>query len=97
MILLGKSYGQEKANTIMLTSFGASLHATTFRELITTLNHLHDNPAALQALLVNANALRKPHAAEDIVIETMKLIGAPVKRARHFAEFYIGDKPAHIR
>lgn len=97
MLLLGKSYGQEKANTTMFTSFGASLHATTFRELITTLNHLHENPAALKALLVNANALRKPHAAEDIVIETMKRVGVPVKRTRHFAEFYIGDKPAHIR
>ena len=97
MLLLGKSYGQEKANTTMLTSFGASLHATTFRELITTLNHLHENPAALKALLVNANALRKPHAAENIVIETMKRVGVPVKRTRHFAEFYIGDKPAHIR
>ena len=33
MLLLGKSYGQEKANTTMLTSFGASLHATTFESL----------------------------------------------------------------
>ena len=97
MILLGKSYGQEKSNTTMLTSFGASLHATTARELITTINHLHNNPDALKALLINAEALRKPYAARDIVSETMKLVGAPVKRARHFAEFYIGGKPAHNR
>ena len=97
MLLLGKSYGQEKANTTMLTSFGASLHATTSRELISTLSHIHENPATLDALLVNANALRKPAAAQDIVRETMARVGTPVARTRHFAEFYIGDKPAHNR
>ena len=40
MILLGKSYGQEKANTTMLTGMGASMHVTTARELIVTLRHL---------------------------------------------------------
>ena len=97
MILLGKSYGQEKANTTMLTGFGASMHATTARELIMTLRHLNDNPEALCALLINANALRRPCAAEDIAIATMKLIGNTRPREKHFAEFYWGDKPAHIR
>lgn len=97
MILLGKSYGQEKANTTMLTGFGASMHATTARELIMTLRHLHENPAALKALLINADALSRPDAAEDIVAATMDLVGKPKRRERHFAEFYWGDKPAHIR
>ena len=97
MILLGKSYGQEKANTTMLTGFGASMHATTARELIMVLRHLHDNPAALQALLVNAEGLRHPDAADVIVDKTMSLVGKDVTREKHFAEFYWGDKPAHIR
>ena len=97
MLLLGKSYGQEKANTTMLTGFGACMHATTARELIMTLRHLSDNPYALRALLVNANALCHPHAAEDIVRSTMQLVGKPKHREKHFAEFYFGDKPAHIR
>ncbi len=97
MILLGKSYGQEKANTTMLTGFGASMHATTARELILTLRHLSDNPAALKALLINADALSRPHAAEDIVRATMGLVGTTRPRERHFAEFYWGGKPAHIR
>ena len=97
MVLLGKSYGQEKANTTMLTSFGACMHATTARELILQLHHLHDHPEALHALLVNAAALRRPHAADDIAIETMKLVGVPQERETHFAEFYWGGKPAHIR
>ncbi len=97
MILLGKSYGQEKANTTMLTGFGASMHATTARELILILRHLHDNPAALDALLINADALRKPEAAEDIVKKTCALIGTTQPRPKRFARFYWGDKPAHIR
>lgn len=97
MILLGKSYGQEKANTTMLTSYGASLHATTARELISTLQRIHNNPETLHALLVNAQGLRKPAAAEDIVRETMKLVGTTSPRKRRFAEFYWGGRPAHIR
>lgn len=97
MILLGKSYGQEKANTTMLTAFGASMHATTARELIMQLNHLHQNPESLHALLVNARALRRPEAAQDIVRSTMRLVGVPQERERHFAEFYWGGKPAHTR
>ena len=97
MILLGRSYGQEKANTTMLTGFGACMHATTARELITTLNRIHGHPETLKALLVNAEALRCPHAAEDIVEQTMGLVGTPRPRERHFAEFYWGGKPAHTR
>lgn len=97
MILLGKSYGQEKANTTMLTSFGASMHATTARELVMQLRHLHDNSEALHGLLVNANALRRPEAAKDIVRGALSLVGVPCERERHFAEFYWGEKPAHTR
>lgn len=97
MVLLGRSYGQEKANTTLLTSFGASMHATTARELVSTLERLHRNPEALHALLVNADSLRRPHAAEDVAKAAMRLVGSPCKRERHFAEFYWGDKPAHVR
>lgn len=97
MLLLGKAYGQEKSNTVMLTSFGASMHATTSRELVMQLTHLHDNKEALHGLLVNASALRRPDAAADIVRATMRLVGVPCDRERHFAEFYWGGKPAHAR
>lgn len=97
MLLVGKSYGQEKANTVMLTSFGASLHATTSRELVLTLERIHKYPEALEALLVGADALRKPKAAEDIVKSTMQIIGKEKNRKRRFVEFYWGEKPAHTR
>ena len=82
MILLGKSYGQEKANTTMLTGMGASMHVTTARELIVTLRHLHNHPESLKALLINGEVLRRPRAAEDIAIATMELAGKPQKRKR---------------
>ena len=92
MILLGKSYGQEKANTTMLTGMGASMHVTTARELIVTLRHLHDHPESLKALLINGEVLRRPRAAEDIAIATMELAGKPQKRKRAFCRFYWGRK-----
>lgn len=97
MLLVGKSYGQEKANTVMLTSFGASLHATTARELVLTLERIHRCPEALDALLIEANALRKPNAAEDIVRATMEQTKIERNHQKHFLEFYWGEKPAHTR
>ncbi len=97
MLLVGKSYGQEKANTVMLTSFGASLHATTSRELVLTLERIHRYPEALDALLIGANALRKPNAAEDIVRATMEQTKIERNHQKHFLEFYWGEKPAHTR
>ena len=97
MLLVGKSYGQEKANTVMLTSFGASLHATTSRELVLTLERIQRYPEALDALLIGANALRKPNAAEDIVRATMEQTKIERNHQKHFIEFYWGEKPAHTR
>ena len=97
ILLVGKSYGQEKANTVMLTSFGASLHATTARELILTLERIQRYPEALDALLIGANALRKPNAAEDIVRATMEQTKIERNHQKHFLEFYWGEKPAHTR
>ena len=97
MLLVGKSYGQEKANTVMLTSFGASLHATTARELILTLERIQRYPEALDALLIGANALRKPNAAEDIVRATMEQTKIERNHQKHFLEFYWGEKSAHTR
>lgn len=97
MLLVGKSYGQEKANTVMLTSFGASLHATTSRELVLTLERIHRYPEALDALLIGAKALRKPNAAEDIVRAAMEQTKIERNHQKHFIEFYWGEKPAHTR
>lgn len=97
MVLLGRSYGQEKVNTTLLTSLGASMHATTPRELLGTLRHLHANPSSISAMLVNGEALRRPDAAHDVASATLDLISRDCSSRRHFAEFYWGGKPAHAR
>ncbi len=97
MVLLGRAYGQEKVNTALLTSLGASMHATTPRELQVTLSHLLANPESVQAMLINGEVLRKPHAAYDVASATLDLISQDCSSRKHFAEFYWGGKPAHAR
>lgn len=102
MVLLGRAYGQEKANVSMLTSTGAAFHVTTWRELVSLLHHINDSPESTRAILLNASFIRRPNAAMDIAKTTMQLIGQPKDETsrlykKHFMHFYWGGKPAHIR
>ncbi|OUO90927.1 UDP-N-acetylglucosamine--LPS N-acetylglucosamine transferase [Gordonibacter sp. An230] len=102
MILMGKAYGQEKVNVQMLTSLGAAMHATTARELLEALRRVARNPESARAMLVNGSFLRRPDAARDIAIATMRLVEKPKDPAdaryrKRFLHFYWGGKPAHIR
>lgn len=109
MVLVGKAYGQEKSNVLMLTASGAALHVTTPRELINTLRHIDRHPESTRAMLVNASLLRRPDAAIDIAHDTLVLSGLSgadasdvdnarkAPRKRHFVHFYFGGKPAHTR
>ena len=97
MVLLGRSYGQEKANTLMLTSLGVGMHVTTARELLGALRHLHATPSSLQAMLTNGEILRRPNAAADIANVALSLIGTVGEPKKHFIELYWGGKPAHTR
>lgn len=102
MILLGRAYGQEKANVSMLTAFGAALHVTTARELIELLHQINDHPQITNSTSINANFIRRPNAAMDIAKSTLRLIcekkDADSKLYRkHFMHFYWGKKPAHVR
>lgn len=102
MILLGKAYGQEKANVVMLTATGAAMHVTTWRELLDTLRHIDRNPASAEAMLVNGSFLRRPEASLDIARATLELAqdaSSPDEalRRKRFAHFYWGHKPAHTR
>ncbi len=102
MVLLGRAYGQEKANVNMLTSTGAALHVTTARELIDALLHIAQNPESMRAMLINGKFLRRPDAARDVAGATFALTAKPKSpesplRKKHFARFYWGGKPAHTR
>jgi processive 1,2-diacylglycerol beta-glucosyltransferase len=102
MLLLGRAYGQEKANTALLTSAGAALHVTTARELVDELRLIENHPQMTEAVLVNAAIMRRPDAALDIARATLRLVNAEKNPddkiyKKHFMHFYRGDKPAHIR
>lgn len=102
MILLGKAYGQEKANVRMLTSLGAAMHVTTARELLDALSHIAQNSESIRAMLVNGSFLRRPDAARDIARATLALTAHPKhpedpERKKHFLRLYWGGKPAHTR
>ncbi|MBE6471364.1 MAG: UDP-N-acetylglucosamine--LPS N-acetylglucosamine transferase [Coriobacteriaceae bacterium] len=108
MILVGRAYGQEKANVNMLTSNGAAMHVTTPRELRSRLDRFTANPRLLDSMLFNSNLLRKPNAAQDIIRVTLELVaqtpgaGTTHRWHRRLPELYLlslslGDRPAHIR
>ncbi len=102
MILMGRAYGQEKANVTMLTSTGSAFHVTTPRELNDLLHQIDEHPEITAAILTNASFIRRPDAAMDIARETLALIRAekdllsPLYR-KHLIHFYWGGRPAHIR
>lgn len=102
MILVGKTYGQEKANARMLSSAGAALHVSTPRELAQAAENLAKRPGSARAMLENATFLRKPNAATDIAVTALELSrksswDRATLGARHFLHIYWGDKPAHTR
>lgn len=103
MILLGKTYGQEKSNRRMLTAMGAALHVTTWRELLEAIEHIASQPQVVQAMLINGQILRRPNAALDIAhstfdqIEKLNEQGPSAKHRKRMFWFYWGKKPAHTR
>ena len=102
MILLGRAYGQEKANVQMLTAVGAAMHVTTARELLESLRHIAKYPQSTQAMLINGGIIRRPEAALEIARAAFRLIekaGARelVEHRKRFLWIYWGKKPAHIR
>ena len=102
MILLGRAYGQEKVNVLMLTATGAAMHVTTARELLDALHHIEKNPESIRSMLVNGSFLRHASAARDIARATLELAKHPknpddLLRRKYFMRFYWGGKPAHAR
>jgi processive 1,2-diacylglycerol beta-glucosyltransferase len=104
MLLVGRAYGQEKANVKLLTSLGAAMHVETSRELGNAVRYLTRNKAALKAMLANEEYLRRPDAAAEIAMASLQLAIAQQDDAtkarrekKHFLRFYWGKQPAHTR
>ena len=104
MLLVGRAYGQEKVNMRMLTNHGAAMHATTSRELVVALDIIAHKPERTEAMVMNANLLRRPNAAVDVARKTLELttLGegeALGRRGKHawLGTLYRGHGPAHTR
>lgn len=100
MILLGRTYGQEKINRRMLTAMGAAIHVTTYRELLEALRHISRNPKRVEAMLINSEILRIPDASLNIARASFELSSHPEELflpRKRFLWFYWGSKPAHTR
>lgn len=102
MILVGKTYGQEKANARMLEAAEAAVHVATADELAAVAARMAKHPEDFRHLRDNAASLSKPNAAADVAATAFE---APPQSARsratlerkHFLQIYWGDKPAHVR
>jgi processive 1,2-diacylglycerol beta-glucosyltransferase len=107
MLLVGRAYGQEKANVNLLTAMGAAMHVQTPRELGVAAAYIASNPHARDAMVGNEQYLRRPDAARVIAEATLQLADASfdelpederLRRTRHpFMWFYWGHQPAHTR
>lgn len=97
LILVGKSYGQERANTITVTTAGAALKAETPQELEKVLFDIQENPDILSDMVKNGACIRKPHAALDVAVRSLDLVGNVVPPKKRFMNFYWGKKPVRRR
>lgn len=97
LILVGKSYGQERANTLTVTSAGAAVKAETPDELLNELETIHTNPDRLATMLSGGETLRRPYAARDVALATLDLVGKIEEPKRHVIKVYWGKKPHRLR
>ena len=113
IILVGRCYAQEHINERFLTSVGVAYHATTAKELVTSICHITDNPFVLAGMRQSCEDFRKPAAAYDVARATLQLAGCfevdgkisptaimRTKKNKHrqrLMGLYIGGRPAHRR
>jgi processive 1,2-diacylglycerol beta-glucosyltransferase len=105
MLLVGRAYGQEKANVRLLTSLNAALHVETAAELCEAVRYLtHAQGSALAAMSSSEAYLRRPNAAMDIALSSLDAALSPKDpdhalrhSQRPLLSFYWGHRPAHTR
>lgn len=97
MLLLGTSYGQERANTETVTRGGAGVHVVTPQELFLELQRIDDNHNIVRLMHENSAMMARPHAAHEVAIETLRLQGTIKPQKPEFLRLFIGDKPIRVR
>lgn len=74
MIIFHPIPGQEYANRDYLVRAGAALSANSTRELGAVLDYLCSTPGKLDEMRAAIRRIRRPHAADDAVHETLRLL-----------------------
>lgn len=97
IVLVGKSYGQERANTLTVTAVGAAVTAETTVELAEQLTYIHEDPSRIDHMRAAGESLRRPHAAQDVAAATLNLVGNVTPPKKHFLKVYLGKKPYRVR
>ena len=97
ILLVGKSYGQERANTYTVTRVGAALKAETTKEFIRQIKRIHQKPYILDLMKEKGKTIRRPNSAFDVAVATLDLVGTIEPLKKPFLKIYIGGKPVHVR
>lgn len=97
LIIVGRSFGQERANTTTVTRAGAAHQVLTASELLDELKRLQAHPEELQRMIEGGKDLRKPDSARSVALATLNKIGKVKRLHNIFVFFYWGKKPLRIR
>ena len=97
VVLVGESFGQERANTSTVVEIGAAVHVETTEQLIRELDRVDNEPSLLQRMIKKASVIRRPHSADDVAKATLDLVGHVNPLKKRFIRFYWGKKPIRKR
>lgn len=97
ILLVGTSYGQERANTETVTRSGAGQQVITSYDVMMELSRIDANHGIVELMRQNGESLRRPHAARDVALETLFKIGTVEKLPKPFLHFFWGGRPVRAR
>lgn len=97
LIIVGRSFGQEDANTTTVTRAGAARQVLTSPELLAELEGIQEDKDALKRMIEGGAALRKPDSAARVAQATLDRAAeiGPIRNV--FLSFYWGNKPLRTR
>ena len=97
LIIVGRSFGQERANTTTVTRAGAARQVLDASDLLKEIKHLQAHPEELQRMIEGGKDLRKPDSAHSVALATLDKVGKVKRLHNIFVFFYWGKKPLRIR
>lgn len=97
LIIVGRSFGQEDANTTTVTRAGAAVQVLTSPELLEQLRAIKKDPDLLERMVAGGAELRKPDSAKRVALATLARVGNIARIPNIFLFFYWGKKPLRTR